>query len=225
MNKDEFLRQLEVLLSGISQEERTEALAFYRSYFEDAGEANEAKILEELESPQKVADSIIKDLGVQAGEAVASGAKGAAQGSPAGAVTGAGWNPATQGAAQGSPAGAGWNPATQGVAQVPLFLQLSQKRLHRRIRLLLHPKLPHETLHKLPLTLRNSLANGTYRFLIGHCSSVHANPLHRCTNLIFQQCCLRFILCICPDVIAQLIFCQNISHIKYDIFHFLSIFR
>lgn len=32
MNKDEFLRQLEVLLSGISQEERTEALAFYRSY-------------------------------------------------------------------------------------------------------------------------------------------------------------------------------------------------
>ena len=100
MNKDEFLRQLEVLLSGISQEERTEALAFYRSYFEDAGEANEAKILEELESPQKVADSIIKDLGVQAGEAGASGAQGAAQGSPSGAVTGAGWNPATQGAAQ-----------------------------------------------------------------------------------------------------------------------------
>ena len=117
MNKDEFLRQLEVLLSGISQEERTEALAFYRSYFEDAGEANEAKILEELESPQKVADSIIKDLGVQAGEAGASGAQGAAQGSPAGAVTGAGWNPAAQGAAQGSPAGAGWNPAAQGAAQ------------------------------------------------------------------------------------------------------------
>lgn len=113
MNKDEFLRQLEVLLSGISQEERTEALAFYRSYFEDAGEANEAKILEELESPQKVADSIIKDLGVQTGEAGSSGAQGAAQGSPAGAS----WNPAAQGAAQGSPAGAGWNPATQGAAQ------------------------------------------------------------------------------------------------------------
>lgn len=117
MNKDEFLRQLEALLSGISQEERTEALAFYRSYFEDAGEANEAKILEELESPQKVADSIIKDLGVQPGEACSSGAQGAAPGSPSGAVTGAGWNPTTQGAAQGSPAGAGWNPATQGAAQ------------------------------------------------------------------------------------------------------------
>ena len=107
MNKDEFLRQLEVLLSRISQEERTEALAFYRSYFEDAGEANEAKILEELESPQKVADSIIKDLGVQPGEAYSSGAQGAS--------AGAEWNPAVQGAAQnaskGVPQGAAQNAA------------------------------------------------------------------------------------------------------------------
>ena len=107
MNKDEFLRKLEVLLSGVSQEERTEALAFYRSYFEDAGEANEAKILEELESPQKVADSIIKDLGVQPGEACSSGAQGAS--------AGAEWNPAVQGAAQnaskGVPQGAAQNAA------------------------------------------------------------------------------------------------------------------
>ena len=105
MNKDEFLRQLEVLLSRISQEERTEALAFYRSYFEDAGEANEAKILEELESPQKVADSIIKDLGVQPGEACSSGAQGAE------------WNPAVQSALEGAATGAEWNPAVQGAAQ------------------------------------------------------------------------------------------------------------
>ena len=107
MNKDEFLRQLEVLLSGISQEARTEALAFYRIYFEDAGEANEAKILEELESPQKVADSIIKDLGVQPGDACSSGAQGAS--------AGAEWNPAVQGAAQnaskGVPQGAAQNAA------------------------------------------------------------------------------------------------------------------
>ena len=103
MNKDEFLRKLEALLSGISQEERTEALAFYRSYFEDAGEANEAKILEELESPQKVADSIIKDLGVQPGEACSSGAQGAA--------TGAEWNPAAQNASKGVPQGAAQNAA------------------------------------------------------------------------------------------------------------------
>ena len=94
MNKEEFLRQLEVLLSGISQEERTEALTFYRSYFEDAGEANEAKILEELESPQKVADSIIKDLGVQTGEVGSSNAQGAS--------AGAEWNPAVQGVPQGA---------------------------------------------------------------------------------------------------------------------------
>lgn len=64
MNKEEFLRQLEGLLSGISEEERADAMAFYRSYFEDAGEENEASILAELESPQKVAESILKNLGI-----------------------------------------------------------------------------------------------------------------------------------------------------------------
>ncbi len=64
MRKEEFLQQLEQLLSGISEEERKEAMAFYRSYFEDAGAENEASILEELESPQKVAQSILKDLGM-----------------------------------------------------------------------------------------------------------------------------------------------------------------
>ncbi len=62
--KEAFLRELEGLLSGISEEERADALAFYRSYFEDAGEENEAFILAELESPQKVAESILKNLGI-----------------------------------------------------------------------------------------------------------------------------------------------------------------
>lgn len=64
MNKEEFLKQLEGLLSGISEEERADAIAFYRSYFEDAGEQNEAAIIAELESPQKVAESILKDFGI-----------------------------------------------------------------------------------------------------------------------------------------------------------------
>ena len=38
MNKTEFLEQLERLLWDISCQEREEALDFYRSYFEDAGE-------------------------------------------------------------------------------------------------------------------------------------------------------------------------------------------
>lgn len=64
MNKEEFLKRLEQLLSDISEEERADALAFYRSYFEDAGIGNEASILEELESPEKVAEVIKKDLRV-----------------------------------------------------------------------------------------------------------------------------------------------------------------
>ncbi len=58
MNQQEFMKQLEELLTGISPEEREEALAFYTGYFEDAGEENEAKVIEELESPEKLAASI-----------------------------------------------------------------------------------------------------------------------------------------------------------------------
>ncbi len=65
MKKEEFLKQLEQLLSGISEEERADALSYYRSYFEDAGEENEEAIIAELESPQKVADSIRKNLGIE----------------------------------------------------------------------------------------------------------------------------------------------------------------
>lgn len=66
MNKEQFLERLEWLLADIPEEERTEALAFYRSYFEDAGEGNEAEIMKELESPEKVAEIIKKDLGTAA---------------------------------------------------------------------------------------------------------------------------------------------------------------
>lgn len=64
MRKDEFLRKLEMLLSDISQEEREEAMAFYRGYFEDASIGNEARILEELGSPENVAEIIKRDLGM-----------------------------------------------------------------------------------------------------------------------------------------------------------------
>ena len=39
-------------------------MAFYRSYFVDAGMGNEEKILAELESPEKVAEIIKRDLGM-----------------------------------------------------------------------------------------------------------------------------------------------------------------
>lgn len=58
MNRQEFMKRLEELLNDISPEEREEALAYYRSYFEDAGMENEEKLLRELESPEKLAESI-----------------------------------------------------------------------------------------------------------------------------------------------------------------------
>lgn len=62
MNKELFLAQLERLLYDIPKEERDEAMDYYRSYFDDAGVENEAVVLEELESPKIIADSIIEAL-------------------------------------------------------------------------------------------------------------------------------------------------------------------
>ena len=65
MKREEFLKQLEQLLDGISEEEKADALAIYRSYFEDEGEENEESVIAELESPEKVAQSIKKNLGME----------------------------------------------------------------------------------------------------------------------------------------------------------------
>ncbi|MDD6038941.1 MAG: DUF1700 domain-containing protein [bacterium] len=62
MNKEQFLFQLEQLLLDISENERKEAVEYYRSYFEDAGTDDEAKVIEELGSPKKVAASIKEGL-------------------------------------------------------------------------------------------------------------------------------------------------------------------
>ncbi len=62
MTKLEFIQELESLLSDIPLEEREEALQYYRGYFEDAGENNEAEIIKELVSPARVAAIIKEDL-------------------------------------------------------------------------------------------------------------------------------------------------------------------
>lgn len=76
MKKEEFLKKLELLLQDISEEERKDALAFYRSYFEDAGEGNEENILRELVSPEKVAEDIKKNLNVGEADSMEYTAKG-----------------------------------------------------------------------------------------------------------------------------------------------------
>ena len=58
MNKSEFLSKLERLLWNIPKEEREEAIQYYEDYFNDAGVENEAAVIAELESPEKVAKSI-----------------------------------------------------------------------------------------------------------------------------------------------------------------------
>lgn len=62
MDRAQFMQELEKLLADISETERQDALDFYNSYFDDAGAENEASVLRELGSPEKVAAIIKADL-------------------------------------------------------------------------------------------------------------------------------------------------------------------
>ncbi len=55
MTREEFLRRLAELLSDVTDEERAEAIRFYEEYLDDAGPEQEAQVLAELGSPEKVA--------------------------------------------------------------------------------------------------------------------------------------------------------------------------
>ena len=55
MTREEFLRRLNELLSDVTDEERAEAIRFYEEYLHDAGPEQEAQVLAELGSPEKVA--------------------------------------------------------------------------------------------------------------------------------------------------------------------------
>lgn len=58
MSREEFMAALKRLLADIPAEEREEALQYYEDYFDDAGRENEAEVIRELESPQRVAENI-----------------------------------------------------------------------------------------------------------------------------------------------------------------------
>lgn len=62
MNRIEFMKQLEVLLQSISEEERKDALCYYEDYFEDAGPQKEQDVIRELGSPEHVARTILEEL-------------------------------------------------------------------------------------------------------------------------------------------------------------------
>lgn len=62
MNKNEFLGQLEKLLSDLPEDERREAMEYYVEYFDEAGPEKEGDVLKEFGSPKEVADRIHEEL-------------------------------------------------------------------------------------------------------------------------------------------------------------------
>ena len=60
MSRAEYMEQLAYLLQDVSEQEREEALAWYEAYFDEAGPEQEAKVIQELGSPEKIA-AMIKD--------------------------------------------------------------------------------------------------------------------------------------------------------------------
>lgn len=62
MNRQEFMKRLEYLLRGIPVSEREDALAYYNDYFDEAGVENEYQVIQELGSPEAVAEKILADV-------------------------------------------------------------------------------------------------------------------------------------------------------------------
>lgn len=62
MNRQEFMRQLEYLLRNVPENERIDALAYYNDYFDEAGPENEYQVIQELGSPESVAQMILENV-------------------------------------------------------------------------------------------------------------------------------------------------------------------
>ncbi|WP_428768282.1 DUF1700 domain-containing protein [Treponema sp. HNW] len=54
MTKDEYLSLLRKELQALPHDEQEEAMNYYRSYFEDAGDENTASVIAELGAPEKL---------------------------------------------------------------------------------------------------------------------------------------------------------------------------
>lgn len=63
MNRIEYMRKLAALLQDVPAEERVATMQYYNDYFDDAGEENEEKVIEELGSPEQVAAEMKAGLG------------------------------------------------------------------------------------------------------------------------------------------------------------------
>ncbi len=62
MNREEFMKELEYLVMDIPDEDKADALAYYRDYLEEAGDEDQDKVIREFGSPERIAAIIRSDL-------------------------------------------------------------------------------------------------------------------------------------------------------------------
>ena len=62
MSREEFMRRLEYLLSDIPDEEKSDAIEYYRDYLEEAGPENEEQVMKEFGSPERIAAIVRTEL-------------------------------------------------------------------------------------------------------------------------------------------------------------------
>lgn len=67
MTRQEYMQQLATLLAAMPEAERRDALDYYEEYFDAAGPEKEAQTIQELGSPQNVAEKIWEGTGAQSG--------------------------------------------------------------------------------------------------------------------------------------------------------------
>lgn len=65
MTRQEYMQQLAALLAAMPEAERRDALDYYEEYFDAAGPEKEAQTIQELGSPQNVAEKIWEGTGAQ----------------------------------------------------------------------------------------------------------------------------------------------------------------
>ena len=67
MTRQEYMQQLAALLAAMPEAERRDALDYYEEYFDAAGPEKEAQTIQELGSPQNVAEKIWEGTGAKFG--------------------------------------------------------------------------------------------------------------------------------------------------------------
>lgn len=70
MRRREYLNRLEALLAALPEQERQDAMNYYEDYFDAAGLDKEQQTMEELGSPEQVAQKILEGAGLNAAVAL-----------------------------------------------------------------------------------------------------------------------------------------------------------